>query len=76
LLASLRASGEEQDQLVSISPEVDPVAWAAVYPAFDHAASYAFAVAKVSQTHTRNGVIHQLTTPGIEIEKPVPETPR
>jgi len=73
-LASLRTSTKQQDQLVSISPKVDPVAGAAVYAALDNAASNAPTATEIPETHTRNGIINPLTTPRIEIEKPVSKT--
>ncbi len=73
LLAAFRAPSEQHDQLVSVSPEVDPVPGPAVDASFQHAGSDALAVSEVAQPHTRDCVVHQLPAASIEIKKPVVE---
>jgi hypothetical protein len=76
LLTALRASSEQQDQLVSVASEVDAIPRPAVDAALHHAVSDALAVAQISQAHARDGIVYELASTGIEAEEPLCEEAR
>ena len=73
LLTRLGPAAQQDYQGISVSAEIDPVAWADIYAALQNASPYASHVGQVSSLHAGKGGSHLGRCPGIETVEPSTE---